>query len=134
MCNIKEFVALLTQIILKEVIKPVTDNNEDNEEEQKDLNDNDDEDDNDNVEYQVDDDRLNMILNGNINEQSDAQRYLGIGIKLCVEFIGIKFDYKKIKISRKKSQHLLRFDSTMVAISSKLVDWGMNVGRRTDKN
>lgn len=54
----------------------------------------------------------------------------------------IKFEYfEKIfylvfdKFSNRfsKGDSLMRFDSTMVAVSSKLVDWGMKVGHKTNK-
>jgi Transposase DDE domain len=33
----------------------------------------------------------------------------------------------------KEQQALIRYDSTMIAVSSKLVEWGMHVGSKTDK-
>ena len=43
----------------------------------------------------------------------------------------VLFDKFSSKLKEKDS--LLRFDSTMVAVSSKLVDWGMKVGHKTNK-
>lgn len=41
--------------------------------------------------------------------------------------------YDKFSSSFKERDALMRFDSTMISISSNLVDWGMKVGSKTDK-
>jgi hypothetical protein len=41
--------------------------------------------------------------------------------------------FDKFSNKLKEKDSLLRFDSTMVAVSSKLVDWGMKVGYKTNK-
>ncbi len=41
--------------------------------------------------------------------------------------------YDKFSSKLNESESLIRFDSTMVAISANLVDWGMKVGSKTNK-
>lgn len=43
------------------------------------------------------------------------------------------YTYDKFSSKIKEGDSLMRFDSTMVALSSRLVDWGMKVGHKTEK-
>lgn len=69
--------------------------------------------------------------NSTTKYNSIRDRITTINAEYFEKIFYVVFDKFSTKFKEKDS--LIRFDSTMVAVSSKLVDWGMKVGYKTDK-
>lgn len=69
--------------------------------------------------------------NSTTKYNSIRDRIATINAEYFEKIFYLLFDKFSYKLKEKKS--LIRFDSTMIAVSSKLVDWGMKVGHKTNK-
>ncbi len=71
------------------------------------------------------------VENSTTKYNSIRDRITTINAKYFEEIFHYLFDKFSSDLGERNA--IMRFDSTMVAISSNLVDWGMKVGRKTDK-
>lgn len=69
--------------------------------------------------------------NSTTRYNSIRDRITTINAEYFEKIFYVLFDKFSDKLKEKNS--LIRFDSTMIAVSSKLVDWGMKVGHKTNK-
>src|SRR5438552_4178827 len=69
--------------------------------------------------------------NSTTKYNSIRDRITTINAKYFEKIFYVLFDKFSDKLKEKNT--LIRFDSTMIAVSSKVVDWGMKVGHKTNK-
>ncbi|MCC6584229.1 MAG: IS4 family transposase [Chitinophagales bacterium] len=69
--------------------------------------------------------------NSTTKYNSIRDRITTINAEYFEKIFYVLFDKFSDKLEKKNT--LIRFDSTMIAVSSKLVDWGMKVGHKTNK-